>query len=67
MKFEYAHVITTHLSQGSTYDSIVFVDRYLGYFDADYAARLRYTAITPARKRVVYVLDHNYKDIPRIV
>lgn len=67
MKFEYAHAITTHLSQGSTYDSIVFVDRYLGYFDADYAARLRYTAITRARKRVVYVLDHNYKDIQRIV
>lgn len=67
MKFEYAHAITTHLSQGSTYDSIVFVDRYLGYFDSEYAARLRYTAITRARKRVVYILNYNYPDTQRIV
>lgn len=58
-KFEYAHAITTHLSQGATYDSIVFMDRYLGYTDAEYAARLRYTAVTRAKKRVVYIMPYS--------
>jgi exodeoxyribonuclease-5 len=58
-KFEYAHAITTHLSQGATYNSIVFMDRYLGYADEEYAARLRYTAITRAKKRVVYIMPYN--------
>lgn len=57
MKFEYAHAITTHLSQGSTYDSILFMDRYMGYLNNDeYAARLRYTAVTRARDHVSYIL-----------
>ena len=58
-KFEYAHAITTHLSQGATYNSIVFMDRYLGYADPEYAARLRYTAVTRARKRVVYIMPYS--------
>ena len=58
-KFEYAHAITTHLSQGATYNSIVFMDRYLGYADAEYAARLRYTAVTRAKKRVVYIMPYS--------
>jgi hypothetical protein len=58
-KFEYAHAITTHLSQGATYNSIVFMDRYLGYADDEYAARLRYTAVTRAKKRVVYIMPYS--------
>ena len=61
MKFEYAHVITTHLSQGSTYNSIIFMDRYLGYMnDPEYASRLRYTAITRAKNFVVYILPKSF-------
>lgn len=53
-KFEFAHAITTHLAQGSTVDSAVFVDGY--NHDAEYMRRLRYTAVTRAKKRLVYIL-----------
>lgn len=56
-KFEYAYAITTHLSQGSTYQGILFMDQYMGYLsDEEYAARLRYTAVTRAKKYVNYIL-----------
>lgn len=55
-KFEYAYAITTHLSQGSQYDNVVFIDAPAR--NPEYHARLRYTAITRARKRFVWMLPH---------
>ena len=35
------------------------MDNYLRYADAEYAARLRYTAITRAKKRAVYIMPYD--------
>ena len=55
-KIEFAHAITAHLSQGAQYDTVVFMDSLLS--DADYAARLRYTACSRARKRLIYIIPY---------
>lgn len=56
-KFEYAHAITTHCSQGAQADTVLFMD---GYFpDPEYLARLRYTAITRAVKKLYYVIPYS--------
>ena len=56
-KFEYAHAITTHCSQGSQADTVIFFD---GYFpDKEYLARLRYTAVTRAIKKLYYVIPYS--------
>ena len=53
-KFEYGYAITTHLAQGSEYDTVMFFDSLSR--DPIYQARLRYTAVTRARKRVIWLL-----------
>lgn len=55
-KFEYAHAITTHLSQGAAFDKVVFMDAFS--HDQDYQARLRYTAVTRARQKLYYIAPH---------
>jgi ATP-dependent exoDNAse (exonuclease V) beta subunit len=59
-KFEYAHALTTHVVQGSSLDTIMFVDSFMK--DAEYHMRLRYTAITRARHKVYYILPKSKYD-----
>lgn len=56
-KFEYAHVVTTHLSQGGSYDKVLFLDSFNR--NAEYHMRLRYTAVTRARKTLYYMLPYS--------
>lgn len=53
-EFEFAYAITTHLSQGSQYDNVVYLDED-GVFDKDTMRRLRYTAISRAAKKIIIV------------
>lgn len=59
-KFEYAHAITTHLMQGAQEDTILFMDSFRG--NPEYLWRLRYTAATRAKKRLIYIIP--YSTIP---
>lgn len=52
-KIEYAYAVTTHLMQGSSADNVLFMDQWMG--DKEYMRRLRYTAVTRARKYLVYI------------
>ena len=55
-KMEYAHAITTHLSQGAQWPRVIYMDSFNN--DADYLMRKRYTAITRAQKRIVYMAPY---------
>lgn len=55
-KFEYAHAITTHLIQGGSADTVIFMDGYSP--DFEYLMRLRYTAASRARKRLIYLIPY---------
>ena len=52
-KFEYAYAITAHLSQGSEYDRVLFIDEW--FRDAELTKKMRYTAITRARDKITIV------------
>jgi exodeoxyribonuclease-5 len=52
-KFEFAYVITTHLSQGSEYNRVLFMDEW--FHDEDLTRKLRYTAITRAKDMITMV------------
>lgn len=52
-RFEYAYAITTHLSQGSEYSRVLFMDEPFGKRDTQ--KRLRYTAITRAKDAIDYI------------
>lgn len=58
VKFEYGYCITVHMSQGSEYNRVLYLDEPMG--DMEHRKRLRYTAITRA---VDYV--HVVKPTPR--
>lgn len=58
-KFEYAYVLTTWLMQGSEADRVLYLDEY--FWDADMTKKLRYTAITRAKKKIVIVMPPRYK------
>jgi len=49
--FEYAYAITVHLSQGSQYQNVLFLDDY-NTSDIEYSTALKYTAITRAREAI---------------
>lgn len=53
-KFEYAHILTSHLCQGSSENTVMFLDSFNG--NAEYHMRLRYTAVTRAKQKLYYVL-----------
>ena len=53
-KFEFAYVTTCQLAQGGGYPTVLFLDSHNR--DAEYHMRVRYTAITRARKTLYYVL-----------
>lgn len=52
-KFEYAYCISTHISQGSQYNRVLFIDEV--FPDAETTKKLRYTAITRAIDNIVIV------------
>lgn len=52
-KFEYAYCITTHISQGSQYNRVLFFDE--AFPDAETTKKLRYTAITRAIDNITIV------------
>lgn len=56
-KFEFAHAITTHLAQGSSYPTVLFMDAFCP--DLEYLMRLRYTAVTRARERLWYIVPYS--------
>lgn len=58
-RFEYAYAITAHLSQGSEYDNVLFMDE--KFHDPLTLKRLRYTAITRARNSITYVKSEDKK------
>lgn len=49
-KFEYGYAITCHLSQGSQWPRVLFIDE--NFQDSDTTKRLRYTAITRASQSI---------------
>lgn len=58
-KFEYAHAITTHLCQGCTARNVVFVDNFNR--NEEYHMRNRYTAVTRAKERLIYIIPRSIK------
>lgn len=52
-KFEYAYAITVHLSQGSEYPSVLFLDTF--FQSAELTRRAEYTAITRAQEAVTII------------
>lgn len=56
-KFEFGYAITTHLSQGSEFNNVIFIDEPMM---GDLKNRLAYVAITRAKKRLIYV-KKNFK------
>lgn len=53
--FEYAYAITTHLSQGSQYENVVFLKENNFFNNEDDYYRLLYTAVTRAISSLTYV------------
>lgn len=51
--FEYGYAITVHLSQGSEYQNVLFMDE--NFKDPESLKRLRYTAITRAKNSLTWV------------
>ena len=50
--FDYAYALTTHLAQGSEYESCMYIEEYLRY---DIQKQLNYTGITRAKQFLIYV------------
>lgn len=57
-KFEYAYCISTHISQGSQYNRVLFLDEV--FPDAETTKKLRYTAITRAIDSIIIVRSKSY-------
>ena len=58
-RFEYAYAITVHLSQGSEYPSVLYMDE--TFHDPETLKRLQYTAVTRAVDRITYVKSEQRK------
>lgn len=58
-RFEYAYAITVHLSQGSEYSSVLYMDE--AFHDPETLKRLQYTAVTRAVDRITYVKSEQRK------
>ena len=56
-KFEYAYAITTHVSQGSQFDSGIYVQEYF----PSHSNNLNYTGLTRFRERALYVIPDRRK------
>lgn len=51
-KMEYGYALTTHLSQGSQYRNVIYIEEYLS---SDIQNRLNYTGVTRATDSLIYV------------
>lgn len=60
-KFEYGWAITCHLSQGSQWPRVLFLDE--KFYDYETRKKLRYTAITRAEQSIDIVVDSRADDI----
>lgn len=58
VKFEYGNVITAHLSQGSEYNRVLYIDEPFG--SPELRRKLRYTAISRAAKSIDIVTNSAY-------
>ncbi len=52
-KFEYGYAITSHLSQGSEYDNVLFIDEF--FWDKELNIRSSYTAVSRAKESITIV------------
>lgn len=52
-KMEFAYALTTHLSQGSQYPNVIYIEEYL---NKDIQRQLNYTGVTRAVNSLIYVL-----------
>ena len=60
--FEFAYALTTHLSQGSEYNNVIFMEEYMRPEIMD---AIRYVGITRARRKLIYIVKSNkYFQIP---
>ena len=50
--FDYAYALTVHLSQGSEYNNVLYIEEYMYGTDMK---QLNYTAITRAKKSLIYI------------
>ena len=57
-KFDYGYVITAHKSQGSEADNVLFIDE--NFWDKELSKKMRYTAVSRARKSITYVKVPSY-------
>lgn len=51
-KFEFANAITTHLSQGSQWDDVLFLKEKMSFMTKETYKKLLYTAVTRAKQRI---------------
>lgn len=51
-KMEFGYALTTHLSQGSQYNNVIYIEEYL---NKDIQNRLNYTGVTRATNSLLYV------------
>ena len=56
-EFDYAYAITVHKSQGSEWDSVLLADDGMMAGQKDFRKRWLYTAVTRAKKELVWVTD----------
>lgn len=54
-EFDYAYAITVHKSQGSEWDRVLIADDELNVDQKDFRRRWLYTAVTRARKELVWI------------
>jgi exodeoxyribonuclease-5 len=54
--FDFAYCLTTHISQGSEYDNVLFMEEYMR---PEIMNAIKYTAITRARKKLIYIVKTN--------
>lgn len=54
-KFEFAYAITTHMSQGSQYQKVLFLPERMGMSNEDYKKFL-YTGITRAQEKIIIAI-----------
>lgn len=54
--FDFAYCLTTHLAQGSEYPNVLFMEEYMR---PEIMNAIRYTAITRAKQKLIYVIKTN--------
>lgn len=55
LEFDYAYGITVHKSQGSEWDRVIIADDFMNFQNAEFRRRWLYTAVTRAKKELVWL------------